>query len=64
MGINRARVASPATERSERREPQRVRAHFEGIHFRLSTTDVHVVAGDAGVFASNIDSVIRAARSS
>jgi hypothetical protein len=32
----------------------RVLAHFEGIHFRLSTTDVHVVAGDAGLFASNI----------
>jgi hypothetical protein len=32
----------------------RVQAHFEGIHFRLSTTDVHVLAGDAGLFASNI----------
>jgi hypothetical protein len=31
-----------------------VQAHFEGIHFRLSTTDVHVLAGDAGLFASNV----------
>jgi hypothetical protein len=32
-----------------------VHAHFEGIHFRLSTTDVHVLAGDAGIFAASID---------
>ncbi len=31
-----------------------VQVHFEGIHFRLSSTDVHVVGGDAGLFASNI----------
>ena len=32
-----------------------VQVHFEGVHFRLSTTDVHVLAGDAGLFAANID---------
>jgi hypothetical protein len=32
-----------------------IKAHFEGVHFRLSTTDVHVLAGDAGLFAANID---------
>ena len=31
-----------------------MQVHFEGIHFRLSTTDVHVLAGDAGLFAANI----------
>ena len=32
-----------------------VQVHFEGVHFRISTTDVHVLAGDAGLFAANID---------
>jgi hypothetical protein len=33
----------------------RIQAHFEGIHFQLSTTDVHVRQNDAELFASNID---------
>jgi hypothetical protein len=32
-----------------------VQADFEGIHFRLSTTDVHVLQNDASLFAANID---------
>jgi hypothetical protein len=32
-----------------------VQTHFEGIHFRLSTTDVHVRQNDVDLFASNID---------
>lgn len=33
----------------------RIQAHFEGIHFRLSTTDVHVLLGDLQLWAANID---------
>jgi hypothetical protein len=32
-----------------------VQAHFEGVHFRLSTTDVHVRVNDVEVFSSEID---------
>ena len=32
-----------------------IQAHFEGVHFRLSSTDVHVLAGDAGLFAAQIN---------
>ena len=32
-----------------------VNAVFQGIHFRNSTTDVHVVLGDTGLFAADID---------
>ncbi len=33
----------------------RVRADFAGLHFRLSTTDVHVLRGDAPLFDALID---------
>ena len=32
-----------------------VHAHFEGVHYRLSTTDVHVLSGDASLFSAIID---------
>jgi hypothetical protein len=32
-----------------------VQANFEGIHFRLSTTDVHVLQNDVPLFDANID---------
>jgi hypothetical protein len=32
----------------------RVQAHFEGIHFRLSSTDVHVLLGDTELWQSSI----------
>jgi hypothetical protein len=33
----------------------RVTARFEGIHFGLSTTDVHVVHGSTVLFSANVD---------
>jgi hypothetical protein len=33
----------------------RITAHFEGIHFRLSSTDVHVRLADTDLFSSSID---------
>jgi hypothetical protein len=32
-----------------------VSAAFEGVHFRISTTDVHVLQNSASLFAANID---------
>jgi hypothetical protein len=32
-----------------------IEAHFEGIHFRLSTTDVHVLLDDTQLWGSTID---------
>ena len=33
----------------------RVQAHFEGIHFRLSSTDVHVLLGNEELWHASID---------